>query len=465
MTQVSASPEILDADHVQLSTKSAVVLDTSVLITDPEAIFAFAGDTVVLPLTVVEELDNQKTRMDHVGRSARAVVRSISKMRVANGGKLDKPVPLPGGGSFFIEINGLHSARLQELGLDIAKADNRILAAAVGLQSRNPKVNVRLISGDLAMCIKASKLGLTADEYVIGSGEPLMSNTGSHTVEVGSDVVNALHSKDGFVHFGDMSAYDQELLEAIPLNEFVIAKAGKQSGLGRRMENGLQKVRNQTAWGLETKSKEQGFAMNLLMDETVEAVTISGRSGTGKTYLTIAAALQQTFEPETTKYERIMILRPLYAVGRQEVGFLPGTLEEKLGPWMENIVDTMVALGDRISYKEAREMLKMWVDAEVLTMEAVTFLRGRSLKNTFIIVDEAQNLEASVAKTILTRLGEGSKVVFLGDVEQRDNPYVGEHDNALAVISAALSGQDLFGHIILTKGERSRIAEMCANLL
>jgi len=203
----------------------------------------------------------------------------------------------------------------------------------------------------------------------------------------------------------------------------------------------------------------------LLLDTAVPIVGQSGPARTGKTIVALAAALEQTFEPSSQIYDRLIILRPVQSVGGQELGFLPGTVEEKLGPWFEAVIDALVALGDRVSYPDARRMVDMWVQQGRMSLDAVTYLRGRSLRRSFVIVDEAQNLEQLTLKTILTRIGEGSKVVFLGDVSQIDNPYVSRDSNALAVLSDRLSGQRLFGHLYLTKGERSQVATLAADLL
>jgi PhoH-like ATPase len=217
----------------------------------------------------------------------------------------------------------------------------------------------------------------------------------------------------------------------------------------------------QTAWGLEPKNTEQMFALNLLLDPDVSIVALSGAAGTGKTILAVAAALEQTFE-RAPRYKRVTILRPVISVGGQDLGFLPGDVRDKLGPWFENIVDAMVRLSEGLTHKQARERLDAWVEEERLTMEAVTFLRGRSLQDTLVIVDEAQNLEASTIKTILTRLAEGSKAVLTGDVEQIDNPYLSTYDNGLSVLAGAFAGEPQFGQVVLREGRRSAAANLAA---
>jgi len=213
------------------------------------------------------------------------------------------------------------------------------------------------------------------------------------------------------------------------------------------------------------RSKEQVFALDLLLDGSVPVVGLSGPAGTGKTILALAAGLEQTFEPSSQVFDRLIILRPVQSVGGQDLGFLPGTLEEKLGPWFDAVIDALVALGDRLSYPDARRMVDMWVQQGRMSLDAVTYLRGRSLRRSYVLVDESQNLEQLTLKTILTRVGEGSKVVFLGDTSQIDNPYVSRDSNALAVRTDRLAGQELFGHLTLTRGERSPVATLAADLL
>ena len=440
---------------------SIVVLDTCVLLADPEALFAFGDAQVVVPLTVIEELDQQKTRMDDVGRAARTTVRTIEELRVANGGDIRRAVPLATGGSVRIEINGLRVDALRKAGLDPAKEDNRILAAALGLQEQTP--HVKVVSADAALRIKAAQLGLVAEDYHrTRSGGRTTGALGWQTVAVTRALVDALYDL-GSIALDDLGDTDAAALSYLRINEFAVLQSGQSSALARRTAGGIAVVPQRLeAWGLRPRSKEQRFALDLLLDEEVRVVGLSGHAGTGKTILALAAGLEQVFEPASARYDRMMILRPIVSVGRQELGFLPGTLEEKLGPWMEAITDAVVALGDDISHRQARELLAAWVGEGKLTMEAVTYLRGRSLQNTFVLVDEAQNLEPTTLKTILTRIGQGSKVVLVGDTSQIDSPYLSDRNNALSVLADAFAGEALFGHLVLTQGERSAVADLAA---
>ncbi|HEX2850178.1 MAG TPA: PhoH family protein [Acidimicrobiales bacterium] len=455
--------EVTTAGATTPTTATAtVVLDTCVLVSDPDALYAFPGDHVVLPLTVIEELDHQKSRMDDVGRAARAALRAIEEMRVVNGGDIRRPVPLATGGDLRIETNGLHLAEVAERGLDPTKSDNRILAAALGLSSAGNDVLV--VSNDAAVRIKAAQLGLRAGEHHRRRGAHVdEAPAGWRSVEVDGDTVAALYSSG---HEG--VALDDHVAPAFRTlrdNEFAVCTAGTASALVR-VSGGRARVlgTHQTAWDLNPRSKEQRFALDLLLDPSVNVVALDGHAGTGKTLVALAAGLEQVFERDAV-YDRLLILRPLVSVGRQDVGFLPGSLEEKLGPWFEAIVDAMVALGDGLSHKRAKEELTDWIRQGRLAMESVTFLRGRSFQRTFIIVDEGQNLEPTTLKTILTRLGEGSKIVFTGDQSQIDSPYLSERNNALGVLVEAFAGEACFGHVRLTKGERSDVAELAASRL
>ncbi|MDQ6838023.1 MAG: PhoH family protein [Actinomycetota bacterium] len=441
------------------------MLDTSVLLADPESIFSFATADVVLPLKVIEELDNHKGRLDDVGRAARTVARLVEELRATSPGKdLKEPTPLAGGGTLRVVINGVRLDRIRELGLDIDKADNRILAAALGIDGQ-----VTLVSADVNLRLKAAAVGLKAEEYrQVRASFHTEAHPGWKALDVSARLIDDLFESNGRgLSDSELADDDRETVSALAVNEFGVLNAGQQSALVRRHSARLQVLpRRSEAWGLRPRSKEQRFALDLLMDPRVPIVGLSGRAGTGKTILAIAAGLEQTFEPgEAQHYERIMIIRPLVAVGRQDIGFLPGDKNEKLEPWFATVEDTMAALREDVDHTKARAMLEGWVEEGKLSMEAVTFLRGRSLQRTFIIVDEAQNLEPLTLKTILTRLGAGSKVALVGDVSQIDSPFVSERTSAISILADRFSGQELFGHLVLTQGERSPVADLAAELL
>ena len=447
--------------------RSRTILDTSVLIADPGCLTHFSDTDVVIPLTVIEELDGLKSRMDDVGRAARTVLRAIEELRVRNGGSLEFPVPLTeksNAATLQIVVNGIQRHLLIEYGLDPAIADNRIIGTALGLSD---DADVTVVSNDAALRIKAAHLGLTAVEHCHTSRSSETRHPGWGIVEVDHSVVDRVYAHDR-MDIDDLPGRDavyEDERDAVYENEFLVLRAGSQSALVRRYDNELVLLGHSTpeAWGLRPRSKEQRFALELLLDPAVSVVALDGKAGTGKTLVAIAAALEQVVERKL--YEKVAIYRPLIPVGRADVGFLPGGLEEKLDPWMSAIHDSIVALTDRQSQKDAQGLIDELTSRDQLSLESVTFLRGRSLHRQFVVVDEAQNLEPTTLKTILTRVGEGTKVVFTGDTSQIDAPYMSESNNALAVLIGAFRGQRCFGHITLNTCERSAVANLAAELL
>jgi PhoH-like ATPase len=460
LTEVLASRPI---DHstggATPSLRTRLVLDTSVLVADPTCVHHLGDVDVVIPLTVIEELDGLKSRPDDVGRAARAALRGIEDLRVRAGGSLATPVPLTDradGGTLQIEINGVQHHLLIEHGLDPKLPDNRIIGAALG-QARY--ASTVMVSNDAALRIKAAHLGVAAAEHQPAGRVEATRNSGWETLDVGADVVDGIYSS------GTIDAASLDGAAAIDENEFAVLKSGKQSALTRRTGRHLSLLGHNPpeAWGLRPRSKEQRFALELLADPEVSVVALDGRAGTGKTLLAIAAGLEQVVERRA--FERLAIYRPLVPVGRADVGFLPGGLDEKLDPWMSAIHDAIVALTDQRSSRDARTLIDELTVRNQLSLESVTFLRGRSLHRQMVIVDEAQNLEPTTLKTILTRIGEGTKVVFTGDTSQIDAPYLGESNNALAVLIHAFRGQSCFGHITLSACERGTVASLAAELL
>lgn len=442
----------------RMATATRVVLDTSVLIADPEALFAFPGDAAVIPLVVIEELDHLKSRPDDVGRAARAVIRSIEDLRVCHGGDIRTPVPLPEGGTIHIEINGLHTAEVAAHGLDPDRSDNRILAAALGQQTSGPTV---VVSNDAALRIKAAQLGLEATEHLRCRNLDASRPSGWHTLEVDTELIDRIYATEDPVTLADLSAADATQLRT---NQYAVLRCGSQSVLTRSRAGELHPLlRVPEAWGLRPRSKEQHFALDLLLDPEVRVVALDGTAGTGKTILAMAAGLEQVME--TDRYDRVSVYRPVVPVGKAELGFLPGSLDEKLSPWMAAVTDALVALTERRSHADARAVVEEMSARDKLSMEAVTYLRGRSLHGSFVLVDEAQNLEPTTLKTILTRVGEGTKVVFTGDTSQIDAPYLSSHNNAIAVLIDAFAGESLFGHVRLTHCERSPVASLAARRL
>jgi PhoH-like ATPase len=454
---------VADQAHLGAPEPTAVatrmVLDTSVLISDPDAITAFPGADTVIPLVVVEELDQHKSRLDDVGRAARAVIRSIEELRVANGGDIRTPVQLPTGGTLRIETNGLHLNEIREHGLDPAKNDNRILAASLGQAVHGRTI---VVSNDAALRIKAAQLGLEAMEHQRLRGRNAFERpVGWQTIEVGSAAIDLLYANGSGIGISELDPPDAAILHGELTDRYAVLRNGSQSALVRHIDGELQPmVRVPEPWGLRPRSKEQQFALDLLLDPEVRVVALDGMAGTGKTILALAAGLEQVMEAGL--YDKVSVYRPVVPVGKAELGFLPGTLDEKLNPWMVAVHDALVALTERRSHADARAVLDELTERDKLSLEAVTYLRGRSLHGTFVLVDEAQNLEPTTLKTILTRVGEGTKVVFTGDTSQIDAPYLSEHNNAVSVLIDAFDGERCFGHVRLSHCERSEVASLAA---
>jgi len=437
--------------------ESSYVLDTCVLLADPRALYRFEEHEVVLPLVVVEELDRNKTRMDEVGRNARTAVRLLEELRERSGCGLREPVELPGGGTLRVEGNHIDTALPPYL--DPGKPDHRILSVALGLGGT-------LVTKDGALRIKASQLGVAVEDYRADTVEVDEHYTGVTEIEVEPDVVSGLH-RDGKVTLA--------VPRSAALNGALILKAGRSlSALGRivGLDEGVQATVQRVpgsprAFGVAPRDVRQTFALDLLTDPAVPCVSLMGMAGTGKTFLALAAGLEQVVEARG--YRRLAVYRPLVAVGRQEVGYLPGDLEEKLQPWMAAVYDNLYSLFrrddegliGRDDHRVVQGAIDSLVDRGQLEMAAITYLRGRSITDEFVIVDEAQNLELPTLKVILTRMAAGSKVVFCGDLSQIDNPYISPFGGMAALIEK-LKGTELFGHITLSKGVRSPLAELAA---
>ena len=445
------------SDRTRGGQRTRLVVDTSVLIADPTCVLEFTDADVVVPLTVVEELDGWKSRTDDVGRAARTALRTLEELRVTHGGSLAEPVPTGNGTTTLqIEINNIRKHLLVEHGLDPSVPDNRIIGAAIGQSDFGATT---MISNDAALRIKAAHLGVDAAEHRLTRSDRQRGAVGWTTIEAPYDAIDCLYAAGAIAI--DAISTDIELTE----NDFAVLRSGSQSALVRAVDHEFVLLSQHTpeAWGLRPRSKEQRFALELLLDPEISVIALDGRAGTGKTILAIAAGLEQVVEQ--SRYERLAVYRPLVPVGRADVGFLPGGLDEKLDPWMAAIHDAVVALTDRGSIQDARDMVDELTNRGQLSLESVTFLRGRSLQRQFVVIDEAQNLEPTTLRTILTRVGDGTKVIFTGDTSQIDAPYLGESNNALSVLTSAFADQRCFGHITLTACERSDVASLAAELL
>ncbi|KSU55128.1 PhoH family protein [Microbacterium enclense] len=440
-----------DQRHVVESTESEAgvdqalrtyVLDTSVLLSDPRAFFRFAENSVVIPVVVIMELEG-KRHDPEIGYFARQALRHLDELRVEHG-RLDFPVPVGNDGTLRVELNNTDPGVLPS-GMRTGGNDSRILAVAMNIAKDGAEVTV--VSKDLPMRVKAASLGLNTEEYL---AEQAMDSgwTGIATIDVSGDDLADLYETEVAV---------SDAVAGMPVNTGLVIHSERGSALGRVTGKGqFRLVRgDREAFGLHGRSAEQRIALDLLLDPEVGIVSLGGRAGTGKSALALCAALEAVLERQQQK--KIIVFRPLFAVGGQELGYLPGDQAEKMGPWGQAVFDTLgsVVSGNVLEEVLARGML------EVLPL---THIRGRSLHDAFVIVDEAQSLERNVLLTVLSRIGQNSRVVLTHDVGQRDNLRVGRHDGVASVIET-LKGHGLFGHVTLTRSERSAIAALVTELL
>jgi PhoH-like ATPase len=419
------------------------VLDTSVLLSDPHALVRFDEHEVVIPVVVVTELEAKRTHPE-LGYFARAALRLLDDMRVSHG-RLDEPIPVgDAGGSIRVELNHTDPSVLPS-GFQLGDNDTRILAVARSLATEGH--DVVLVSKDLPMRVKASSMGLTAEEYraelVVESGW-----TGMAEVDVAADLLDALY---------DETVIDLDAARELPCHTGLVLLSDRGSALGRvTPEKRVRLVRgDREAFGLHGRSAEQRIALDLLLDPEVGIVSLGGRAGTGKSALALCAGLEAVLERR--QHRKVVVFRPLYAVGGQDLGYLPGTENEKMSPWAQAVFDTLGAV-------TTSEVVEEVLDRGMLEVLPLTHIRGRSLHDAFVIVDEAQSLERNVLLTVLSRIGRDSRVVLTHDVAQRDNLRVGRHDGIVAVVEK-LKGHPLFAHVTLTRSERSPIAALVTEML
>jgi len=419
------------------------VLDTSVLLADPHALRRFDEHEVVLPVVVISELEGKRHHPE-LGYFARSALRMLDELRVLHG-RLDEPVPIgDAGGSVRVELNHTDPEALPA-GFRLGDNDTRILAVARNLSDEGR--DVTLVSKDLPLRVKASAIGLVAEEYraelALESGW-----TGMAEVEVGAEQVDAL--------FAEGEA-DLEAARELPCHTGLVMLSDRGHALGRVTPG--KRVRlvrgDREAFGIKGRSAEQRIALDLLLDPEVGIVSLGGRAGTGKSALALCAGLEAVLERR--QHQRVVVFRPLYAVGGQDLGYLPGSESEKMAPWAQAVFDTLGAL-------TSRDVVDEVIDRGMLEVLPLTHIRGRSLHDAFVVVDEAQSLERNVLLTVLSRVGANSRVVLTHDVAQRDNLRVGRHDGVVAVVEK-LKGHPLFAHMTLTRSERSPIAALVTEML
>ncbi|OLC75639.1 MAG: phosphate starvation-inducible protein PhoH [Deltaproteobacteria bacterium 13_1_40CM_4_68_19] len=435
------------------------VLDTNVLLHDPRALFQFKDNNVIIPIYVVEEIDKFKRDLSELGRNARQVSRDLDAFREENG-SLTEGVPLESGGTLRVLFTERELPR--EL-MNQHIADNRILALAMDVKEREPNLRCVFVTKDINLRIRADALGLVTEDYENDKIENPEVYMGVRELEVGKGDI------DDFYARGELAPPDG--VNGVYPNEFALLKdrnAPNHTALSKySAQKGrfvpLLKSLKEGAWGLRPRNKEQSFALDLLLNDEIKLVTIVGKAGTGKTLLAIAAGLQKTMEEQV--YQKMLVSRPVFPLGK-DIGFLPGTVEEKLNPWMQPIYDNVEFLmGLSRADKKAGRSYKELIDLGLVAIEPLTYIRGRSIPNQYIVVDEAQNLTPHEVKTIITRVGDNTKIVLTGDPYQIDNPYVDSTSNGLVHVVNKFKHERLAGHITLTKGERSALAELASNVL
>jgi PhoH-like ATPase len=430
------------------------VLDTNVLLHDARAFYAFADNNVIIPIYVIEEIDTFKKDQSELGRNARQVARLLDMHR-SNDGGLSHAQPMETGGTVRVALS---KNPVKNPSYDSRSMDQRILEIALEVRDGDPKTPTILVTKDVNMRVRGDALGLSAvdfeperisiDELYPGNRELLVPPGTIDTFYAESSVVvdaPGLHANEFLTLKDDsgksaLTRWDKNVGKALPV---------------KKLRDGV--------WGIKPRNREQHFALDLLLDDSVKLVTLVGKAGTGKTLLAIAAGLQKVAEEQV--FSKLLVSRPIFPLGR-DIGYLPGTVEEKLNPWMQPIYDNLeLLLGiTKTDKKDGRSYAEL-VDLGFIEIEPLTYIRGRSLPNVYMIVDEAQNLTPHEVKTIITRAGEGTKIILTGDPYQIDHPYLDSSNNGLTTVAERFKSEAIAGHIILTKGERSQLAELATQIL
>jgi len=443
--------------------KKIYVLDTNVLLHDPLALYAFGANEVVIPSVVLEEIDSKKRLADEIGRNARFVSRELDRMREI--GHLHNGVALESGGVLKVEMNHRRFVRVQEQFGEMTN-DNRILAVALNyhLEEQEQPESARpviLVSKDVLVRVKADVLGVTAEDYLSDRiAEGTDHYTGQVTLHVHPSQI------DEFYTYRFLSINQMGLKQKLHPNEFVILRdelGTSKSALLKVSQDGARleplHLSNEPVWGITARNAQQRMALELLLNDDIPLVTLTGRAGTGKTLITLAAGLMKVEDEH--KYKKLLIARPVVPMGK-DIGYLPGEKEEKLRPWMQPIYDNLEFLFDT---KKSGDLDKILMGLGSIQVEALTYIRGRSIPGQLIIIDEAQNLSKHEVKTIVSRVGEHSKIVLLGDPEQIDHPYLDAQSNGLTYLVECFKAEGISGHVTLEKGERSKLAQLAAEKL
>ncbi len=432
------------------------ILDTNVLLHDPNSLLNFADNSVLVPIEVIEEIDRFKRESTELGQNARTVSRMLDSLR--GEGSLSEGVKLPNGGHLKIAFykNGHMNG---ESGLHAASIDNRILSLAASIQKAQPKNPTILVSKDINLRIKADALGLAAEDYETDRVFITDLYTGMREMPVSADKITAFRANGELEMDGGKKYCPNEYCTLVDETNPKKAVLTKVDATGTKLIPIVDC--REGVWGIKPRNREQHFAFDALLDDRIKLVTLMGKAGTGKTLLAMAAGLKRTVLDR--EFRRLVVARPTISMGK-ELGFLPGSLEEKLAPWMQPIHDALEMLSDLNMGHDHRRSGDLMRSGSIV-VEALSYIRGRSIANQFMIIDEAQNLTPLEAKTIITRVGHGTKIVFTGDPYQIDNPYVDSSSNGFNYIVSRFRDQAIAAHIELQKGERSELAELAANIL
>lgn len=440
------------------------VLDTNVLLHDPEAITSFADNNVCIPIYVIEEIDHFKKDLSELGQNARQVSRMIDRFR--RKGNLRDGVPLPGGGK--LRVLFVTDGQFREMGpfhrdLSISHAmDRLIMGTAVELSKKEPDIPTIFVTKDTNLRIRAEAMGVKAVDYDKERKDISEMYTGTGEVSLSSDDIALLWQPKGSVPIPQgLDLFENQYLVVRSRDDPSVSVLARAEVKERRLTRIIEL--REPIWGIRPRNKEQQFAFDALLRDEIKLVTLLGKAGTGKTLLAIAAGLEKVVEKQV--YSRLLVSRPIFPLGR-DIGYLPGDVHEKMNPWMQPIHDNVEFLlglskGDRKGGRSYKEL----IDLGIMEVEPLTYIRGRSIPNQFMIVDEAQNLTPHEVKTIITRVGDGTKIVLTGDPYQIDNPYVDSVNNGLVYTAEKLKNTKIAATVTLVRGERSELAEMAANLL
>ena len=440
-----------------MASKKTFILDTSVYLTDADSINAFKNNDIVIPLKVLEEIDKHKKRQDGVGLNARKTIRTLDELRAR--GSLQKGVRL-GKGKGIVSVRTFDASELPA-DLDPSIADHIIIATALSEKANNPNKKVILVSRDINMRVICDAVGVPSEDYIAPTIVTEMEHIydGFASVLVDDELIEQFYNDE------------QVILEDAPKlhpNQYIMLVSNqneKKTALARfhSAEQPLKKILQlkKGIWGIKSRNKEQMFAMDMLLNPEIQVVSLIGKAGSGKTLCAIAAGLEQSMDSQSDSsiYKRLIVSRPVQPLGK-DIGYLPGTLEDKMAPWLAPVQDNL-----RFLMGDDNVTLEMYMEKGKIEIEALTYIRGRSISNSYIVIDEAQNLTTHEIKTIITRVGENTKVILTGDIEQIDNIYTNETSNGLTYAIEKFKDSELVGHITFKKGERSKIATLASKVL